>query len=72
LGLTDRPIRAARAEKLLSSGKALDEVQITEAIQSLSQDIDAMGDLTHQAATKLHMAGVLLRRAIAYGPNDEH
>jgi aerobic carbon-monoxide dehydrogenase medium subunit len=64
LGLTDRPVRATRAEALLSQGKNIDEALLNEAIQSLAQDIDAMGDLTHQAATKLHLAGVLLRRAL--------
>ncbi len=64
LGLTDRPVRAPKAETLIGQGKPLDDALISEAIKSLSQDIDAMGDLTHQAATKLHIAGVLLRRAL--------
>jgi aerobic carbon-monoxide dehydrogenase medium subunit len=64
LGLTDRPIRARQAEQLLGQGQAITESLLSAAVKSLSQDIDAMGDLTHQAATKLHIAGVLLRRAI--------
>jgi aerobic carbon-monoxide dehydrogenase medium subunit len=64
LGLTDRPVRAQQAEALLGQGQAINESLLSAAVNSLSQDIDAMGDLTHQAATKLHIAGVLLRRAI--------
>ncbi len=64
LGLTDRPARALQAEALLGQGQSVNESLLNEAVKSLSQDIDAIGDLTHQAATKLHIAGVLLRRAI--------
>jgi aerobic carbon-monoxide dehydrogenase medium subunit len=67
LGLTDRPARAFQAEQLLGQAKVIDEPVLTEAIKSLAQDIDALGDLTHQASTKLHMAGVLLRRTILQG-----
>ena len=64
LGLADRPARALQAESLLGQGRAIDVSLLNKAVLSLSQDIDAIGDLTHQAATKLHIAGVLLRRAI--------
>ncbi len=64
LGLTDRPVRAKQAEALLGQGQAMTGSMLDDAVKSLSQDIDALGDLTHQAATKLHLAGVLLRRAI--------
>jgi aerobic carbon-monoxide dehydrogenase medium subunit len=67
LGLTDRPARAFQAEQLLGQAMVIDGPVLTKAIESLAQDIDAIGDLTHQASTKLHMAGVLLRRTILQG-----
>jgi aerobic carbon-monoxide dehydrogenase medium subunit len=63
LGIADRPIRAHHAEQILL-GADRSDANVNRAIASIGQEIDVIGDLTHSAAAKLHIAGVLLRRAI--------
>ena len=58
--VSDRPVRAAAAEAVL--------MENPEAIGAASEaldDIDFVGDLNGEAATKRHLAGVVLRRAWA-------
>jgi aerobic carbon-monoxide dehydrogenase medium subunit len=63
LGIADRPIRAYQAEALLNGAKG-DAATNLSAIATIGQEIEVIGDLTHKAETKLHIAGVLLRRAL--------
>lgn len=53
----DRPVAASRAAGLLRGG------DIEAAVAALADDLDPTGDLNGSAATKRHLAGVLLRRA---------
>ena len=63
LGLADRPLRAARTEQVLQ-GLAVDEATLTLAVETLGAELQPAGDLTSSAAMKLHLAGVLARRAL--------
>ena len=63
LGVDDRPLRAARTEAALE-GALLDDAAIKLALQTLTADLKPFGDLTSNAATKRHLAGVLTQRAL--------
>jgi carbon-monoxide dehydrogenase medium subunit len=63
LGVDDRPLRAARTEAALE-GTTLDDAAIALALQTLPADLKPFGDLTSNAATKRHLAGVLTQRAL--------
>ncbi len=63
LGLEDRPVRAPRTEALLE-GQAPTDAVLARAGQALGAELQAMGDLTHSAETKRHLAGVLMQRAL--------
>ena len=56
-GVADRPLRFAQVER------ALAEESAEAAAVELAQLLDPSADLYHSAATKRHLAGVLLRRA---------
>jgi carbon-monoxide dehydrogenase medium subunit len=57
-GVADRPLRFAAVEHALAT-------QGTEAaVAALAQRLDPPADLYHSAATKRHLAGVLLQRAV--------
>ena len=56
-GVADRPLRFAPVER------ALAEQGIGAAVAELARRLDPAADLYHSAATKRHLAGVLLRRA---------
>jgi carbon-monoxide dehydrogenase medium subunit len=53
------PVRARRAEAVLSDGGDADD-----AVRALADDLDPTGDAQASAALKRHLAGVLLRRAV--------
>jgi aerobic carbon-monoxide dehydrogenase medium subunit len=53
-------MRAARA----LTGQSCDADSIDSAVAALAADLDPLPDLYHARETKLHLAGVLLRRAI--------
>jgi carbon-monoxide dehydrogenase medium subunit len=55
-GVGNTPVRAANAEAALAGGG------IDEAVKALASDLDPSSDLQATAATKKHLAGVLLRR----------
>jgi carbon-monoxide dehydrogenase medium subunit len=55
-GVGATPVRAKSAESSLVNG------DIEAAIQSLGSDLDPHDDVQADAATKMHLAGVLLRR----------
>ena len=63
LGVDDKPLRAARTEVALE-GATLDDAAIALALQTLSADLKPFGDLTSNAATKRHLAGVLTQRTL--------
>jgi aerobic carbon-monoxide dehydrogenase medium subunit len=63
LGISDRPIRARKAEAIASSA-ALSAATIAAAVASLKEELEPMADLTHNEETKMHLAGVLLKRAL--------
>jgi carbon-monoxide dehydrogenase medium subunit len=55
-GVGDTPVRAKRAEAALASGG------VDDAVTALGSDLDPSGDIQATAATKKHLAGVLLKR----------
>jgi carbon-monoxide dehydrogenase medium subunit len=55
-GVGNTPVRARKAETKLTEGN------IDGAVQALASDLDPSGDVQATAATKKHLAGVLLRR----------
>lgn len=55
-GVGDMPVRARKAEAKLTEGN------IDDAAKALAADLDPRGDVQATAATKRHLAGVLLRR----------
>jgi aerobic carbon-monoxide dehydrogenase medium subunit len=61
--LGDKPVVAIGAAACLV-GQPLDEPAIDRATFVLSQDLDPSADLNGSAATKLHLAQVVLRRAL--------
>lgn len=60
-GVADRPVAAERAAACLAKDGAKG---IDAACTALAQDLDPTGDLNAGPETKLHLAGVLLRRAL--------
>ena len=63
-GVGSTPIRALGAETALN-GRHPGPEDLRRAIESLPEDMDPVGDLYNSPRTKLHLAGVLLRRAVA-------
>jgi aerobic carbon-monoxide dehydrogenase medium subunit len=55
-GVGNTPVRAKGAEAALAGGG------IDEAVKALASDLDPAADVQATAATKIHLAGVLLRR----------
>ena len=60
-GIADRPVRVATVERHIEAGT---RQGIEEAISALAEECTFIGDLYHAPATKKHLAGVLLNRAI--------
>jgi carbon-monoxide dehydrogenase medium subunit len=58
-GVGDRPVRASKAEAALASGA------IDQAVEALAGELDPPSDLQASGKTKLHLAGVLVRRVAA-------
>lgn len=58
-GVGATPLRARRAEAALAAG------DLDAAVQALATDLDPHDDVQATAATKRHLAGVLLRRVAA-------
>lgn len=63
LAVADRPVLAAGAMAALQ-GRAPDDEAVRAARSALAGDLDPPGDLQCDPATKRHLAGVLLTRAI--------
>jgi carbon-monoxide dehydrogenase medium subunit len=55
-GVGNIPVRARNAEAALAGGG------VDDAVKALASDLDPTGDVQATAATKRHLAGVLLRR----------
>ena len=55
-GVGATPVRAKSAEAAIANG------DIEAAVQALGSDLDPHDDVQADAATKMHLAGVLLRR----------
>jgi carbon-monoxide dehydrogenase medium subunit len=55
-GVGDTPLRARKAEAALAGGS------VDDAVKALAADLDPAGDVQATAATKMHLAGVLIRR----------
>jgi carbon-monoxide dehydrogenase medium subunit len=55
-GVGPTPMRARKAEAALAAGK------LDDAVGALAEDLDPSDDVQASAATKRHLAGVLLRR----------
>ena len=58
-GVGATPVRARKAEAALAGGS------VDDAVTALAQDLDPEDDIQASAATKRHLAGVLLRRVAA-------
>jgi aerobic carbon-monoxide dehydrogenase medium subunit len=63
LGIADRPIRALKAEAIVNAS-TLSDATIEAAVASLKTELEPLADLTHNEESKLHLAGVLLKRAL--------
>lgn len=57
--------RLAHSAATALTGRDCDADCIEGVVRALADDLDPLPDLYHQRETKLHLAGVLLRRAIA-------
>jgi carbon-monoxide dehydrogenase medium subunit len=55
-GVGNVPLRAKKAETKLTEGN------IDDAVKALASDLDPSDDVQATGATKMHLAGVLLRR----------
>jgi aerobic carbon-monoxide dehydrogenase medium subunit len=64
LGIADKPVRALKAEALINAAEDLTDANIASAIESLKTELSPIADLTHSEQSKLHLAGVLLNRAL--------
>jgi carbon-monoxide dehydrogenase medium subunit len=63
LGAVSQPYRSTKTEALLE-GKVVSDALITQAMQCLKDEMLTEADLTHSAAAKSHLAGVMLKRAL--------
>jgi aerobic carbon-monoxide dehydrogenase medium subunit len=63
LGIADRPVRALKAETILNTS-TLTVGTIEAAVASLKTELEPLADLTHNEESKMHLAGVLLKRAL--------
>ena len=63
IGAGDNPLRSSATEQVLE-GQSLSEPLIAQAVACLKTELNPRADMTHSAAAKLHMASVLLQRAL--------
>jgi carbon-monoxide dehydrogenase medium subunit len=69
-GVGNTPVRARAAEAALE-GTQGDANALAEASRRLAENLSPTGDLTTSGGSKLHLAGVLLRRTLPSLLNDE-
>jgi carbon-monoxide dehydrogenase medium subunit len=63
LGVGPMPMRSAATEQLLQGQRPTDAL-LAQAVQTLRGELPAQADLTHSAAAKQHLAGVMLKRSL--------
>lgn len=63
LGAVSQPYRSTTTEALLE-GQVLSDALVKQAVQCLKDEMLTEADLTHSAAAKSHLAGVMLKRAL--------
>ena len=75
LGVGDQPTRASATEQVLQ-GQPYSEALLALAQHTLRSELQTQADLTHSAATKQHLAGVMLKRTLqallAQQPSANH
>lgn len=65
------PMRSPAAELALAT-QALSADSVNRAVEALRSELNPLADLTHSAAAKKHLAGVLLRRALTGWMSPAH
>lgn len=63
IGVGNMPLRSSATEQILQ-GQCLSDALLAQALQTLRSELHAEADLTHSAAAKQHLAGVMLKRAL--------
>jgi carbon-monoxide dehydrogenase medium subunit len=63
LGIATKPERSLATEQVLE-GQPWSDALLAKALQTLRAELQPEADLTHSAAAKLHLAGVMLKRAL--------
>jgi aerobic carbon-monoxide dehydrogenase medium subunit len=63
LGVGAMPLRTIATEQVLQ-GQRLSDALLAKAQQTLRDELPAQADLTHSAAAKQHLAGVMLKRCL--------
>ena len=63
LGVGNMPLRSTATEQVLQ-GQRLSDALLAQALETLRSELQAEADLTHSAAAKRHLAGVMLKRAL--------
>lgn len=69
-GVSDRPVRAASAEQVLT-GRSLDAATIAEAAARATDGVSVHGDHHTSEAMKRHLCTILTRRALASLPDGD-
>lgn len=70
LGVGNMPLRSTATEQVLQ-GQRLSDALLALALETLRSELQPEADLTHSAAAKRHLAGVMLKRALnALGSMD--
>lgn len=64
LGIGSTPVRPHHTEALLA-GQQLDTTTLARMVASLQTELDPLPDLTHESATKRHLACVLAKRVLS-------
>ena len=63
LGTGHMPLRSTATEQVLQ-GQRLSDPLLAQAVQTLRIELQTEADLTHSAAAKQHLAGVMLKRCL--------
>jgi carbon-monoxide dehydrogenase medium subunit len=63
LGAGNMPLRTLATEQILQ-GQRLSDTVLAQALQALREELNPEADLTHSAAAKQHLAGVMLKRTL--------
>ncbi len=63
IGVGNMPLRSVATERALEGGP-ITPARVAEAIATLRGELQPEADLTHSAATKSHLAGVMLQRSL--------